>query len=99
MPYCQNNQGSLQLVHSASVLDINAEDTSRVNKSLFSFMWDKKQDAKFIIIIIIMMMMMMMMMMTREMLCAKTTLMEAIKLSVSLSIATASMDFKASYKW
>ena len=36
--------GISQFVYSASMLDVNEEDTSRVKKSLFNFIWNKKQD-------------------------------------------------------
>ena len=36
--------GISQLVYSASMQDINSEDTSRVKKSIFSFIWNKKPD-------------------------------------------------------
>ena len=36
--------GISQFVYSASMLDVNAEDTSRIKKSLFNFIWNKKQN-------------------------------------------------------
>ena len=36
--------GISQIVYSASMLDISPNDTSRIKKSIFSFIWNKKPD-------------------------------------------------------
>ena len=36
--------GISQIVYSASILDISPTDTSRIKKSIFSFIWNKKPD-------------------------------------------------------